>query len=980
MSGDDDAARLEAAERLLLASAAPDIEEVDAAEAHPYASEANKARLRRVAQKQKDLARFIEERTEHSERISILSGHLKNVQQELSNAQSLLDAKASEIASEKHMSQIAEREAGRLDADWKRAAKEAEELQEQNDNLQTTIFEKSQALEKAQLGQQWNAEEYLQWGVAAKQKQEDLEALQRYEKMDMAKINALVLKVEKAAAYLQTQKTALDALVTESRAVQIELEKTSLQYESLHNERQELIKQWNESMNATQRRDQAITQVAEEIALTKADIRERERETKAEGEFLSREQAENKRLTTKIEAAERTAEKKRLMLHTAKEEVQALEDQLLTHRNKLEKEETELRNVRGINEQLRQQHEDKQRRLQEFVAMLDSKKTSLGSEYRVTDDLAMKSKQVEQLNAEHKEEYKRTMKRLAAVKDALLKQQQAAAEELKRETDAVAEIAGAQGSNRNMKQRLAELDLRSVKQQELLYNIEFQIQAMERKVSRAQGKRTSEETQKLTETINNLTSKLEQERAAHANVVAQVKRLHEELRAARRTYESVTAERDTTATKIGDLELETDTALTQLRDSAKQKEEMVVAHDVRKLDVKKLRDTLNQKADEVLELKRRQAELALNMKQREREIDLHTEVQRAEKKVAEEARHKLTVDLNERQLRVEKLKAKFDAIAGKTRKEGEEEKTQAYYIIQAAQEKQELQKEGDELNEAIKKSEKEIKMLAKTFAHLAGAQAQFASASKKADESGDETRMLRELEEQLKSVGDSLFKKKAALREAQAETLDNQRSLETLMERDATVKNELVAREEDVKMLQGAMDDLRKTFDRAVAYYNEKKRLYRSRNGVDPNDPAGTVAEQHISLMTLRRKNKLILSLLASVAKENASLAEQIGDTMEEAGMSLADSGATGGPDDSRPNTSASYAGDYVNRGAAAAAGRPLVKSQSHLMGSRFASGPSSLSPTGANGSISPTVGFPPLTNPGSAKGTPSKRAPGRKQ
>ena len=104
-----------------------------------------------------------------------------------------------------------------------------------------------------------NQEELLQWSLAAKQKDEDRAALEKYDQIDNQKIKALVescffiplltvfnpglisysyspqtLKMEKAAKALQDKKVELEETVTESQTVQIELDKTAEQFKELH--------------------------------------------------------------------------------------------------------------------------------------------------------------------------------------------------------------------------------------------------------------------------------------------------------------------------------------------------------------------------------------------------------------------------------------------------------------------------------------------------------------------------------------------------------------------------------------------------------------------------------------------------------------------------------------------------------------------------------------------------------------------------
>merc|ERR1719198_1506176 len=106
------------------------------------------------------------------------------------------------------------------------------------------------------------------------------------------------------------------------------------------------------------------------------------------------------------------------------------------------------------------------------------------------------------------------------------------------------------------------------------------------------------------------------------------------------------------------------------------------------------------------------------MEERQQEIKVHSDVLKAQLKAAEEERHVTARELSEKLLKVDKLTNKYDIICGKLGDGGDGEHTQAYYVIKAAQEREELQRQGDELDQQIQKAEREIRALEKTLQHL----------------------------------------------------------------------------------------------------------------------------------------------------------------------------------------------------------------------------------------------------------------------
>lgn len=143
------------------------------------------------------------------------------------------------------------------------------------------------------------------------------------------------------------------------------------------------------------------------------------------------------------------------------------------------------------------------------------------------------------------------------------------------------------------------------------------------------------------------------------------KQLVDEKRNIERVIDKVRAQRSTLETQIQELKLENEMATNDLSMVQGSKEKTLVQHDCKKLEIKKLRDTVNVEADRVYGLENRKYQLEMSMEEREKEIQVHKDILVSESKAAEEERHKVSVELQFRKTRVKNLRIKYEGLIQK---------------------------------------------------------------------------------------------------------------------------------------------------------------------------------------------------------------------------------------------------------------------------------------------------------------------------
>ena len=149
-------------------------------------------------------------------------------------------------------------------------------------------------------------------------------------------------------------------------------------------------------------------------------------------------------------------------------------------------------------------------------------------------------------------------------KEQLFKESQKLFKLRAEQANLIGDISGTLSASRNLQASINKLKQERQRQQELLYNAEYQIQQMERKVSRAQGDRSQEEQKRLQQEITTAQADYDKQKKQLDMLIVSDKQLIDEKRNIERVIEKVKSQRANLTTQIQELRLENEMATIDL--------------------------------------------------------------------------------------------------------------------------------------------------------------------------------------------------------------------------------------------------------------------------------------------------------------------------------------------------------------------------------------------------------------------------------
>ncbi|KAA0198006.1 Coiled-coil domain-containing protein 39 [Fasciolopsis buskii] len=721
----------------------------DEAYAVPIANKENKVLLRKLDELHQRIHQRSNEYTTECEKVKQLRDHMQAVRQEIDNTAALCEMRDKNIHDEEHQQKILQREHGKMETELEKISSLYKDVRERKTRLENLLFIKKSDLDKVVQSTKEDKKGIEEWIKKIEEREEDMMILKKYIRQDDSKIKELDLEIGRLTDKLREKKAKLNNIYTKTQTDRLALDQACEETRTAYTERDNLIRQWEHVINRMRQRDEELRNFAQRLNGMRLAIDGQEVALRDRKDFLRTQkeitaEAERRLVETmngiarqKLELTESETRHQNFLseLETLKRTVDKMSGDLESMRTKISQIKKEKLQKTTKLEALRQQLGD----LKERFSYVSQGKLTVQQLANETDA---------QLSAQESN-YEALTKQLQQLRDTRFKVIQNFEDTKGKSKLLEQQVEGARASLRMLNAKLVKLDMHLLRQQEVIYKEDFHIQQMERRISRMRGEQNEEEKTVLEKEVQGLSTDLEDRTKMATALMNELTSLKSEVYRVKKEVHVLQERSGHVENRLKTSELEVEIAT---REKAKMEvvlQQLLVERNLMRLQVRRLQGIYQKHATKVFDLETAKQELELVVKERRQEINLHQQMLLSEHRIASEENCQLRVEAQTRRSKIDKLIKRYEILTSLMAAPGEEEaRTQTYYLIRAAQEKEELQQKGDKLDMETRQAEQELVALENTLAVMNGCNQVFHVSYSKLPENSEELKLGKELQEE----------------------------------------------------------------------------------------------------------------------------------------------------------------------------------------------------------------------------------------
>ncbi|XP_077411896.1 coiled-coil domain-containing protein 39-like isoform X1 [Vanacampus margaritifer] len=761
----------------------------------PVVNTENKALISQICEIKRELVQLRNIRETNREKRQLGNDCLTKARKELEITEALCKAKDREVDSENDLTAIAEREIGRLGQDKTKIENELQSLAEKTKYIENNTVKAKQKLEQFRMQMKWDQEALISFLEESAIKDDDTMIIMKYSHQDEQRIKSLNLAIERTTAEGSKKHKALDKEMTETISAQVALEKTTEKLQQAHVETEQIIHQWENTIQQMQQRDGEMHQCALKLAETNQIIRERNVTLMEMRNLQDSQINDNKHKEKKLAATHRQNAKLRLTSKEQEINYATMQDELKSCKALLDR---TTYNVYSMRSHICRMEENIQNNKEKLGHTL-VKNAVLQEKLKSVTENAMSEKeraaQMENFLKEEQQAIKELDIQLRERSKEVVRFKQQGEDFKIKEKNYMAHLLRSKCTINTLECQLKKQEEYLVKQMMIMNEKDSQLIILDKKLSRLQGVvGDSDEKLEMEVKITEMLVSLEEREKTSSKILIKIKESEEDVRFLRNEREASAVQKKDLYNKVAELKLINNNIEKELKRLGLKKQEHIVEQNISKLEVKRRRDLLFNKANSVVSLEKRQLNVKKAIHERQEEIRVYSQMLTQQLKTMEQERQKISMELNIKLYKVEATKKHYEVVTFTMAAQDDDEdavKSQAHYIARAALEKAELRQRSKCLNNKIRKAEQENKALENTTLLFHLSNTGFHTTVIKAKEATPDYQEKFKLEEQLKVAEETVLIKSEIAKKLRQDVQEVNNSLKNRLQAKQDLENEV---------------------------------------------------------------------------------------------------------------------------------------------------------------------------------------------